>query len=70
MLSMLEARAPLEAAQLLLMLPLLRLHARRGNDEPLLVFPGFMADDRTTKLLREFLRSIGYLPYGWELGTN
>lgn len=70
MLSALEARAPLEAGQLMLALPLLRLHAKRGNGEPVMVLPGFMASDRSTVLLRNYLNSIGYRAYPWELGTN
>ena len=51
-------------------LPLLRLQAKRGRGEPVLVLPGFMADDRSTLLLREYLRSIGYKAIPWGLGIN
>ncbi len=67
---MLEGRAIAEAGQLLLSLPLLRLQAKRGRGEPVMVLPGFMADDRSTQLLRSFLRSIGYQPHPWKMGTN
>ena len=35
-----------------------------------MVLPGFMADDRSTTLLRDFLHSIGYRVYPWGLGVN
>jgi pimeloyl-ACP methyl ester carboxylesterase len=69
-LQMLEGRAAAEFAQLLLQLPLLRLRARRGKGQPILVLPGFMADDASTFILRQFLNNIGYKAYPWELGTN
>ena len=67
---MLEGRAVAETGRLLLTLPLLRLQAKRGQGEPVLVLPGFMADDRSTHLLREYLRSIGYKAVPWGLGIN
>ncbi len=70
MLTMLEGRALAEAGQLLVALPLLRMHARRGNGEPVLVLPGFMMTDGTTALLRHYLEAIGYDVYPWELGRN
>ncbi|MFT5897341.1 MAG: pimeloyl-ACP methyl ester carboxylesterase, partial [bacterium] len=70
LLRLLEGRAGLEAAQLMLQLPILRFHAKRGNGEPVLVLPGFMADDNSTIILRQYLNSIGYIARGWGLGTN
>lgn len=69
-LTLLEGRALMEAGGLLVALPLLRLQARKGHGEPVLVLPGFMADDRSTSVLRRFLRSIGYQVYPWALGQN
>jgi pimeloyl-ACP methyl ester carboxylesterase len=69
-LQMLEGRAGAEVAQLMLQLPLLRLRARRGSGQPIMVLPGFMADDASTFILRQFLNGIGYKAYPWELGTN
>jgi pimeloyl-ACP methyl ester carboxylesterase len=37
---------------------------------PVLVFPGFMATDRSTRPLRRVLRSLGYDVAGWGLGRN
>lgn len=65
----LEGRAALEAAALLAQLPLLRLQASRGSG-PLMVLPGFMADDASTWLLRRFLNSLGYAAVGWGAGVN
>ena len=66
----LEARAGVEFAALMLMLPLLRMSAPRGNDRPVIVLPGFMADDNSTWVLRRFLGDIGYSVTGWEMGRN
>jgi len=66
----LEARAGAEFAALALLLPLLRLRAPRGNDRPVMVLPGFMADDNSTWVLRRFLSDIGYSVTGWSLGRN
>jgi len=66
----LEARAGAEFASLLLMLPLLRISAPRGDDRPVIVLPGFLADDNSTWVLRRFLEDIGYAVTGWGLGRN
>ncbi len=70
LLRMLEGRVGLEATQLMLQFPLLRLQAVKGHGEPVLVLPGFMADDTSTLVLREFLSSIGYKVKGWGQGVN
>ncbi|MFT5914400.1 MAG: pimeloyl-ACP methyl ester carboxylesterase [Flammeovirgaceae bacterium] len=41
-----------------------------GNGEPVLVLPGFMASDISTKYLRNFLKKKNYTPYSWGLGRN
>jgi esterase/lipase len=70
LLQMLESRAGVEASQLLLQLPMLRLQAVRGAGQPILVLPGFMTDDASTFMLRQFLNSIGYAAHPWLLGVN
>ena len=50
-------------APLLLTLP-------RGDGHPVLVLPGFVTSDRSTTILRRFLETLGYTPFGWELGRN
>lgn len=42
----------------------------RGDGHPVLVLPGLLADDRSTKPLRAVLRSLGYRVHGWRLGRN
>jgi pimeloyl-ACP methyl ester carboxylesterase len=44
--------------------------APRGDGHPVLVVPGFAADDTSTILLRRFLERLGYLPLEWGLGRN
>ena len=36
----------------------------------MLVIPGFLADDRTTKLLRRTLEKAGHRAFGWSFGLN
>ena len=50
-------------------LPLLRL-APRGEPHPVLVLPGLMASDLSTKTLRTWLGRLGYPVVGWALGRN
>lgn len=69
-LQLLEARAPLELSALLLQLPLLRLTAPQGNGDPVIVLPGFLADDASTWLLRRFLAAVGWDARPWGLGPN
>jgi pimeloyl-ACP methyl ester carboxylesterase len=41
-----------------------------GHGRPVLVLPGLLADDRSTRPLRRLLTTAGYAAYGWKLGTN
>ena len=67
---LLEApRALAEAAALGPSLPVLR-RAPRGDGHPVMVLPGLLANDRSTRLLRGYLRDRGYAPHGWRLGFN
>lgn len=66
---LLEGRALLELAALLPAYPLLK-RAPRGDGHPVLVLPGFMASDFSTRTLRAFLRDRGYTAHGWRLGRN
>jgi len=65
----LEGRAFLELAALLPAYPLLR-RAPRGDGHPVLVLPGFLASDFSTRTLRAFLRDRGYSAHAWGLGRN
>ncbi|MGB0907690.1 MAG: lipase family alpha/beta hydrolase [Maricaulaceae bacterium] len=42
----------------------------KGDGHPVVVCPGFMASDKSTKFLRAFLKSRNYQTFGWELGRN
>ena len=66
---LLEGRVALEWAALLPALPALR-RAPRGDGQPVLVLPGFMASDASTRVLRGFLAHLGYRAHGWGLGRN
>ncbi|MDF2603863.1 alpha/beta hydrolase [Sphingomonas sp.] len=41
-----------------------------GDGHPVLVIPGFNASDKSTRILRFYLRRLGYDVHGWDLGRN
>jgi pimeloyl-ACP methyl ester carboxylesterase len=41
-----------------------------GDGSPVLVLPGILRTDRQTARFRDGLTMLGYVPFGWELGTN
>ena len=68
-LMMLEGRAISEFGAFLSALPLLSF-APRGDGHPVLVLPGLVASDTSTRPLRSFLTSRGYAASGWRQGRN
>jgi len=44
--------------------------APRGDGHPVMVLPGFVTSDRSTTVLRAFLKGLGYDAHAWELGRN
>lgn len=64
-----ESRCLFELGFTGLVLPLLS-SAPKGDGHPVMVLPGFMASDISTKPLRSFLKHKGYQAYGWGLGRN
>jgi pimeloyl-ACP methyl ester carboxylesterase len=67
--SLIEWRALLEIAMLPFMWPLLA-GTPRGDGHPVLLLPGFMADELTLVALKAFLRGRGYDVRTWGLGRN
>ncbi len=66
---LLEGRAVQELGAFMLMRPWLGA-APRGDGHPVLVFPGLLASDFSTRPLRGFLGEQGYAVHGWEQGRN
>jgi pimeloyl-ACP methyl ester carboxylesterase len=64
-----EWRALLEMATLPYSLPVL-MAAPRGDGHPVLLLPGFMADEGTLVALKLFLRQRGYDVRTWGFGRN
>jgi hypothetical protein len=67
--SLLEPRALFEAALLPASLPLL-LQAPQGDGHPVLLLPGFLADEKSLIALKLFLLRKGYDVRTWGLGRN
>src|ERR1700693_6539918 len=65
----LEGRAIHEFGAFLGALPLLSL-APTGDGHPVLVLPGLVASDSSTRPLRHFLRNRGYAVSGWRQGRH
>jgi pimeloyl-ACP methyl ester carboxylesterase len=42
----------------------------KGDGHPVVVLPGLLADDVSTRTLRSVLRRLGYDVHGWGLGRN
>ena len=68
-LQLLEIRAIWEHYAALALHPLWRA-AAEGDGHPVLILPGLAAGDGSTSLMRRFLRSRGFAPYGWGQGIN
>lgn len=64
-----ESRVLWETGATLAMWPWLQL-APRGDGHPVLVLPGLVASDESTRILRRYLRGRGYDVHGWGLGHN
>ncbi|VTU13250.1 Lipase precursor [Variovorax sp. SRS16] len=64
-----EGRALWEAGAAVALWPLLQL-TPRGDGHAVLVLPGLVASDLSTKILRRYLQSRGYEAHGWGLGRN
>ena len=41
-----------------------------GDGHPVLVLPGFLAGESSTRILRRALQRLGYAAYDWDLGRN
>jgi pimeloyl-ACP methyl ester carboxylesterase len=69
-LALLEAPRALAEYTSLAVISRLLSAGRAGHGRPVLVLPGLLADDRSTRPLRRLLNRAGYAAYGWRLGTN
>lgn len=64
-----EGRSIVELGMTSMFMPFL-LRAPKGDNHPVMVLPGFLASDISTKPIRTFLDLKGYNTYGWGLGRN
>jgi pimeloyl-ACP methyl ester carboxylesterase len=68
-LTLVEGRGIVELAATFATRTILR-HAPRGDGHCVLVLPGFLASDRSTRPIRQFLCELGYDTHGWGKGRN
>lgn len=69
LLTLAEGRAVFELAAFYASRHLLGL-LPRGDGHPVLVLPGFLASDSSTRPMRRLLDDLGYESHGWNLGRN
>lgn len=69
LLLLLEGRVFPEMGAYFLAQPWLR-KLPHGDGHPVMVVPGFGTSDTHTRLLRRFLKKLGYAAHGWKLGRN
>lgn len=67
--TLLELRAPLDWATILLRAPHL-LRAPRGDGRPVMLLPGYGTDESSMRPLGRYLRFLGYDVHEWGLGRN
>jgi pimeloyl-ACP methyl ester carboxylesterase len=70
LLQLLEGRAVWEFGATVSMWPWLSVAAPKGDGHPVLVLPGLVASDLSTRVLRRYLRERGYYVHGWKQGRN
>jgi len=63
------SRAMAEFASFIALRPAMRA-LPRGDGHGVLVLPGFMASDSSTRPIRSVLKGLGYHAAGWKLGRN
>lgn len=66
---MLEVRAPFEWASLLVRAPQLA-SAPRGDGRPVMLLPGYKADESSMRPLGRYLSYLGYDVHDWGIGRN
>lgn len=64
-----EGRAVFELGWFMTLRPLARV-LPRGDGHPVIVLPGFLASDGSTRPLRGLLKDLGYAPHAWGMGRN
>ena len=71
LLALLEVRAAPEFGAFAVSAPVMaKLLPRTGQKRNVIVLPGFMAGDTSTRPLRSLLGALGYETHGWGLGRN
>lgn len=69
LLLMLETRSVFEFSSFLSLRMLMR-HFPKGDGHPVIVYPGFLGAEGSTKPMRGLLKDLGYKVYDWGMGRN
>lgn len=65
----LESRLLLEWSSMIYLYPFIP-KREKGNSKPVLLIPPYLANDISTSYMRKYLKSLGFVAYKWELGSN
>jgi hypothetical protein len=66
---LLESRSAVEWISMFGIYPLIPKH-RASKNKPVLLMPPYLGNDLSTAFVRNYLKSVGFKTYKWELGVN
>ena len=67
--ALLETRSAIEWVTMFGIYPLIPKH-KASKNKPVLLMPPYLGNDVSTTFVRNYLRSVGFKTYKWELGVN
>lgn len=65
----LESRAVIEWSSMFWLYPFIPKH-KQTKTKPVLLMPPYLGNDTSTKFVRQYLKSVGFKTYKWDLGVN
>jgi hypothetical protein len=66
---LLESRSAIEWITMFGLYPFIPKH-KRSKNKPVLLMPPYLGNDLSTTFVRNYLRSVGFKTYKWDLGVN
>ena len=66
---LLESRSAIEWVTMFGLYPFIPKH-KRSKNKPVLLMPPYLGNDLSTTFVRNYLRSVGFKTYKWDLGVN
>ena len=66
---LLETRSIIEWVSMFGIYPLIPKH-KASKNKPVLLMPPYLGNDNSTAFVRNYLKSVGFVTYKWDLGVN